>query len=571
MSRNENTRFALNPTNLDLSRSTFRRDHSVKLSYNVGDIIPFYVDEVLPGDTFQLKTSMVSRMQTLLTPMMDNLYIDTYFFFVPNRIVWQHWKELMGENTESAWIPTVEYSVPQITAPVGGWNIGTIADYFGIPTGIDNLSVNALPFRAYALIMNEWFRDENLSDPLDIPVNDATVTGVNSGNYITDVAKGGLPFKAAKFHDYFTSCLPSPQKGPDVTIPVSAGTNMPVMTLDDLVPDPGSNPLSFVPYTATLLNSNNQNPRDVTVSRLAGSTSGSYSGTFDASKVNMPLYGISDTYSGSSQPIIPNNLWAVNDGAVSAATINQLRMAFQIQKLYEKDARGGTRYIEVLKSHFGVTSPDARLQRPEYLGGNRIPVNINQVVQSSGTQPDGTPLGDTAAFSVTTDVHGDFIKSFVEHGFIIGLMVARYDHTYQQGLERFWSRKDRFDYYWPVFANIGEQAVLNKEIYATGQATDNEVFGYQEAWADYRYKPSRVCGEMRSMAQTSLDVWHLADDYIKLPSLSDAWIREDRANVDRVLAVTSAVSNQMFADIYVQCKATRPMPVYSIPGLIDHH
>lgn len=571
MSRNENTRFALNPTNLDLSRSTFRRDHSVKLSYNVGDIIPFYVDEVLPGDTFQLKTSMVSRMQTLLTPMMDNLYIDTYFFFVPNRIVWQHWKELMGENTESAWIPTVEYSVPQITAPVGGWNIGTIADYFGIPTGIDNLSVNALPFRAYALIMNEWFRDENLSDPLDIPVNDATVTGVNTGNYITDVAKGGLPFKAAKFHDYFTSCLPSPQKGPDVTIPVAGSTNMPVMTLADLVPDPGTNPLSFVPYTATLRNSNNENPQDVIVSRLAGSTSGNYSGTFNASKVNMPLYGISDTYSGSVQPIIPNNLWAVNDGAVSAATINQLRMAFQIQKLYEKDARGGTRYIEVLKSHFGVTSPDARLQRPEYLGGNRIPVNINQVVQSSGTQPDGTPLGDTAAFSVTTDVHGDFIKSFVEHGFILGLMVARYDHTYQQGLERFWSRKDRFDYYWPVFANIGEQAVLNKEIFATGQATDNEVFGYQEAWADYRYKPSRVCGEMRSKAQTSLDVWHLADDYSKLPSLSDAWIREDKANVDRVLAVTSAVSNQMFADIYVQCKATRPMPVYSIPGLIDHH
>ena len=571
MSRNENTRFALNPTNLDLSRSTFRRDHSVKLSYNVGDIIPFYVDEVLPGDTFQLKTSMVSRMQTLLTPMMDNLYIDTYFFFVPNRIVWQHWKELMGENTESAWIPTVEYSVPQITAPVGGWNIGTIADYFGIPTGIDNLSVNALPFRAYALIMNEWFRDENLSDPLDIPVNDATVTGVNTGNYITDVAKGGLPFKAAKFHDYFTSCLPSPQKGPDVTIPVAGSTNMPVMTLADLVPDPGTNPLSYVPYTATLRNSNNENPQDVIVSRLAGSTSGNYSGTFNASKVNMPLYGISDTYSGSAQPIIPNNLWAVNDGAVSAATINQLRMAFQIQKLYEKDARGGTRYIEVLKSHFGVTSPDARLQRPEYLGGNRIPVNINQVVQSSGTQPDGTPLGDTAAFSVTTDVHGDFIKSFVEHGFILGLMVARYDHTYQQGLERFWSRKDRFDYYWPVFANLGEQAVLNKEIFAPGQATDNEVFGYQEAWADYRYKPSRVCGEMRSKAQTSLDVWHLADDYSKLPSLSDAWIREDKANVDRVLAVTSAVSNQMFADIYVQCKATRPMPVYSIPGLIDHH
>ncbi len=573
MSRNENTRFALNPTNLDLSRSTFRRDHSVKLSYNVGDIIPFYVDEVLPGDTFQLKTSMVSRMQTLLTPMMDNLYIDTYFFFVPNRIVWQHWKELMGENTESAWIPTVEYSVPQITAPVGGWNIGTIADYFGIPTGIDNLSVNALPFRAYALIMNEWFRDENLSDPLDIPVNDATVTGVNSGNYITDVAKGGLPFKAAKFHDYFTSCLPSPQKGPDVTIPVAGSTNIPVVTMSDKVPSPGNVPLGIVGYNAKMTQYTSGSPATWTgeMQQLRGATANTYTGVPSAANANVPLYAVNDGYTGSSSPIIPNNLWAVSDGSVSAATINQLRMAFQIQKLYEKDARGGTRYIEVLKSHFGVTSPDARLQRPEYLGGNRIPVNINQVVQSSGTQPDGTPLGDTAAFSVTTDVHGDFIKSFVEHGFILGLMVARYDHTYQQGLERFWSRKDRFDYYWPVFANIGEQAVLNKEIYATGQATDNEVFGYQEAWADYRYKPSRVCGEMRSKAQTSLDVWHLADDYTKLPSLSDAWIREDKANVDRVLAVTSAVSNQMFADIYVQCKATRPMPVYSIPGLIDHH
>ena len=573
MSRNENTRFALNPTNLDLSRSTFRRDHSVKLSYNVGDIIPFYVDEVLPGDTFQLKTSMVSRMQTLLTPMMDNLYIDTYFFFVPNRIVWQHWKELMGENTESAWIPTVEYSVPQITAPVGGWNIGTIADYFGIPTGIDNLSVNALPFRAYALIMNEWFRDENLSDPLDIPVNDATVTGVNSGNYITDVAKGGLPFKAAKFHDYFTSCLPSPQKGPDVTIPVAGSTNIPVVTMFDKVPSPGNVPLGIVGYNAKMTQYTSGSPATWTgeMQQLRGATANTYTGVPSAANANVPLYAVNDGYTGSSSPIIPNNLWAVSDGSVSAATINQLRMAFQIQKLYEKDARGGTRYIEVLKSHFGVTSPDARLQRPEYLGGNRIPVNINQVVQSSGTQPDGTPLGDTAAFSVTTDVHGDFIKSFVEHGFILGLMVARYDHTYQQGLERFWSRKDRFDYYWPVFANIGEQAVLNKEIYATGQATDNEVFGYQEAWADYRYKPSRVCGEMRSKAQTSLDVWHLADDYTKLPSLSDAWIREDKANVDRVLAVTSAVSNQMFADIYVQCKATRPMPVYSIPGLIDHH
>lgn len=556
MSRNENTRFALNPTNLDIARSTFRRDHSVKLSFNVGDVIPFYVDEVLPGDTFQVKTSMVARLQTLLTPMMDNLYLDTYFYFVPNRIVWQHWRELMGENTQSAWIPQTEYSVPQVTAPSGGWSIGSIADYMGIPTGVANLSVNALPFRAYALIMNEWFRDENLSDPLNIPVDDATLAGSNGTNYITDVVKGGMPFKAAKFHDYFTSALPAPQKGPDVTIPVSQGANLPVVALNNLVPSPGTETLRMVQQT---YNSNKFGP----YVGVAGSGS--------SSEYGLEARATAPSSKADFMPVTPSNLWAIDDGSVSAATINQLRMAFQIQKLYEKDARGGTRYIEILKSHFGVTSPDARLQRPEYLGGNRIPVNINQVVQSSATQSSGTPLGDTAAFSVTTDVHGDFIKSFVEHGFVIGIMVARYDHTYQQGLERFWSRKDRLDYYFPVFANIGEQPILNKEIYAQGTAQDNEVFGYQEAWADYRYKPSRVAGEMRSKAPTSLDVWHLADEYTQLPKLSDAWIREDKTNVDRVLAVTSAKSNQMFADLYVQCKATRPMPMYSIPGLIDHH
>lgn len=268
--------------------------------------------------------------------------------------------------------------------------------------------------------------------------------------------------------------------------------------------------------------------------------------------------------------LAPANLWAVASGNAQAATINQLRLAFQIQKLYERDARGGTRYIEILKSHFGVTSPDARLQRPEYLGGNRIPITINQVLQNSETtqqSPQGNPTGQ----SLTTDTHSDFKKSFVEHGFVIGVMVARYDHTYQQGLERFWSRKDRFDYYWPVFANIGEQAVLNKEIYAQGSEVDNEVFGYQEAWADYRYKPNRVSGEMRSQYAQSLDIWHLGDDYSSLPTLSDSWIREDSATVDRVIAVSQENANQLFADIYVQNRCTRPMPMYSIPGLIDHH
>lgn len=551
MNRNTNTHFALNPTRLDMSRSTFNRDSSVKTSFNVGDIVPFFVEEVLPGDTFDITTSKVVRMPSLLTPIMDNLYLDTYYFFVPNRLCWTHWRELMGENTQSAWIPSVEYQVPQITAPAGGWSIGTIADYFGIPTGVANLSVNALPFRAYALICNEWFRDENLSDPLNIPVDDATVAGVNTGTFVTDVAKGGKPYKAAKYHDYFTSCLPGPQKGPDVKIPVAQSANLPVIPLAEQVPN---GLIDSQGYTAIMIN--------------GGTDSGVIA--FDPQNGGVQTASKdSGSYGGVGIPVI-NNLWAVEQNPV-AATINQLRTAFQIQKLYERDARGGSRYIEILKSHFGVTSPDARLQRPEYLGGNRIPIVIDEIRQTSATASSGTPQGTPTGQSRTTDVHHDVKKSFVEHGFIIGVMVARYDHTYQQGLDRFWSRKDRFDYYWPVFANLGEQAVLNKEIYAQGNAQDDEVFGYQEAWADYRYKPSRVTGEMRSAAAQSLDIWHLADDYSARPSLSDSWIREDSTTVNRVLAVSEANFNQLWCDIFVKNRATRPMPLYSIPGLIDHH
>ncbi len=555
MNRNVESHFALNPTRIDISRSTFDRSSSVKTSFNAGDIVPFFLEEVLPGDTFNVKSSKVVRMQTLLTPMMDNVYLDTYYFFVPNRLVWKHWKEFNGENTESAWIPETTYEVPQITSPTGtGWAVGTIADYFGIPTGVPNLSVNALPFRGYALIMNEWFRDENLSDPLVVPDDDATVAGVNTGTFVSDVAKGGKPYIAAKYHDYFTSCLPSPQKGPDVTIPVGGSTNYPVMAMVDNVP--GYNKSTAIP----MIGRGSDYDHNLAMFTVNPTSSA-------ASKLGAQTADTSDRTSFS-----PANLWAVNDGSVAAATINQLRMAFQIQKLYERDARGGSRYIEILKSHFGVTSPDARMQRPEYLGGNRVPINVNQVIQQSGTgSGSSTPQGTVVGMSQTTDSHSDFIKSFTEHGFIIGVMVARYDHTYQQGLDRLWSRKDRFDYYWPVFANIGEQAVKNKEIYAQGNAEDDQVFGYQEAWADYRYKPNRVTGEMRSSYAQSLDVWHLADDYSKRPSLSDSWIREDKSNIDRVLAVQSSVSNQFFADIYVQNRATRPMPVYSIPGLIDHH
>lgn len=564
MSRNAESHFAVNPTRIDMSRSRFDRSSSYKTTFNVGQIIPFYVDEVLPGDTFSIDTSKVVRMQTLLTPVMDDIFLDTYYFFVPNRLTWNHWKQFMGENTESAWIPSVEYEVPQLTAPEGGWNIGTIADYMGIPTGVSGLSVNALPFRAYALIMNEWFRDENLSDPLNIPVTDATVQGVNTGTFVTDVAKGGLPYTAAKYHDYFTSALPAPQKGPDVTIPVASAVQYPVIPLDKNVSFDSS---GIGMRLGDVETSNPVIPSNGTYYPLnygGGSGSGSPLG-----KTGFYIGSLENNPQGSA--LAPLNLWAVGDGTVQAATINQLRLAFQIQKLYERDARGGTRYIEILKSHFGVTSPDARLQRPEYLGGNRIPININQVVQSSSTDASGTPQGNTAAYSLTSDNHSDFTKSFVEHGFLIGVMVARYRHTYQQGLERFWSRKDRFDYYFPVFANIGEQAIKNKEIYAQGTVKDDEVFGYQEAWADYRYRPNRVTGEMRSSAPQSLDVWHLGDDYESLPSLSDSWIREDSKTVNRVLAVSDNVSAQLFCDIYIRNLCTRPMPLYSIPGLIDHH
>lgn len=585
MNRNTESHFSLLPR-VDISRSRFDRSSSVKTTFNTGDIVPFFLEEVLPGDTFNVKTSKVVRMQTLLTPLMDNLYLDTYYFFVPNRLVWQHWKEFCGENTESAWIPETEYAIPQITSPADtGWEVGTIADYFGIPTGVANLSVSALPFRAYALIMNEWFRDENLQDPLVVPVDDATVAGVNSSTFVTDVAKGGKPYKAAKYHDYFTSALPAPQKGPDVSIPVSLGSELPVYgTGDPLFLTDGNFTYPFLSvgqslgglsYTGTAIA--NSGATGSKVGDIYANGNGFYSepnsgGGSDNWKGKVMGVPTKEKMDSLAVPgLVGSGLVAVYDGAVSVATINQLRLAFQIQKFYERQARGGSRYTEVVRSFFGVTSPDARLQRPEYLGGNRVPININQVIQQSGTESATTPQGTVVGMSQTTDTNSDFTKSFTEHGFIIGVMVARYDHTYQQGLDRLWSRKDKFDFYWPVFANIGEQAIKNKELYAQGTAEDDEVFGYQEAWAEYRYKPNRVTGEMRSSYAQSLDVWHLADDYSKLPSLSAEWIQEDASTVNRVLAASDNLAAQFFADIYVKNLCTRPMPMYSIPGLIDHH
>lgn len=563
MNRNTQSHFAENPTSLDMSRSTFNRPQSIKTSFNVGDVVPFYVDEVLPGDTHKVDTSKVVRLQTLLTPFMDNIYLDTYYFFVPMRLTWEHTKEFFGENTKSAWIPQTEYQIPQVTSPAEtGWQVGTIADYMGIPTGVPNISVSALPFRAYALIMNEWFRDQNLTDPLNIPFDDSTTEGSNGTNYIEDIVKGGKPFKACKYFDYFTGALPSPQKGPAVTI----GLQSTAVTGNGI-----SLSLTDGSQLGGLYALADADP--LGLKAAYGKPVGSSQSAQGTGLSNNKVYGVPTLEQLGEHPEYSG---LVANGSMT--TINELRQAFQIQKFYEKCARGGTRYIELLKSMFGVTSPDARLQRPEYLGGNRVPIEIHSVVQNSQTA--STPQGNVTAMSVTVDNHSDFTHSFTEHGFIIGLCVARYDHTYQQGIERMWSRKSKFDFYWPLFANLGEQAIKNKEIYAQGSQAinsgtntpyDEEVFGYQEAWAEYRYKPNRVSGEMRSQYAQSLDFWHLADDYSTLPTLSDSWIREDSANVNRVIAVSDNLANQLFGDIYVHNTTIRCMPVYSIPGLIDHH
>lgn len=559
MNRNTESHFAELPQ-VNIERSIFDRSCSHKTSFNVGELIPFFIDEVLPGDTFNVTTSAVVRLQTLLTPIMDNMYLDTYFFFVPNRIVWTHWKEFMGENTESAWIPSTEYTIPEVEWPDSGWNVGSIADYFGIPTGVvpsGNVPVSALPFRALAMICDQWFRDQNCMDPLNIPLGDATITGSNGSNYITDVVKGGRPFKVAKYHDYFTSVLPSPQKGDPVSVSLAdLHGNFPVGATNQ-------------DHAAIQMQGNSaiaMNIRNISNYPDYGIDSNVWQGQIRHDTTN-------NLSSNSGSFTTPSNLWAVLDYN-SSLTINELRLAFQLQKFYEKNARAGTRYREVLAEHFGVTSPDARMMIPEYLGGHRFPLAIHQVANQS--QGESEFLGDLGAMSNTADVHDDFIKSFTEHGFVIGVCCVRYDHSYPQGINKLWTRKNKLDYYWPVFANIGEQPVYLREIYVP-DGTDEpnvdptRVFGYQEAWAEYRYAQNRVSGEMRPSASQSLASWHLADDYSSAPSYSASWIVEDKTNVDRVLAVTSSVSNQIFCDFYIKNTCTRPLPMYSIPGLIDHH
>ena len=546
--RNAESRFAQVPR-AEIQRARFKRDFSNLTAMNEGDLVPLYVDEVLPGDTISMNMRSLVRMATPIYPVMDNCYMDTYAFFVPCRLLWEHWENLMGQNDSTFWAEKTEYSVPQVTAPSGGWAAGTIADYMTIPTKIEGISVNALPFRGYARIWNEWFRDENLQQPVVQDMDDATNTGSNNGNQLTDAQNGGLPLKVAKYHDYFTSCLPEPQKGEAVSI--GAIGNMPVVATSNNAITAAGLDRKVMEWT-----------------RVDGETyhyGGSYAiaaepetGTPRAKTVD------SDMSSEGGNELTPSNLWAINAG--TAITINELRQAIAIQHILEADARGGTRYTELLAHEFGVTSPDSRLQRSEYLGGARIPINMNQVIQTSATN-DTSPQGNTAAYSMTTDVTKMCSYSAVEHGYIFILAAIRVDHSYQQGLSRMWTRKTRFDFYNPMLANLGEMAVLNKEIYCQGNAQDDEVFGYQEAWADYRFHPNVVTSEMRSNYQQSLDSWHYGDYYTELPTLSSDWIKEGTENIDRTLAVQSENSHQFIANLYFDQTWTRPMPIYSVPGL----
>ena len=556
MNRNINSHFAVNPTNINISRSAFKRDQNLLTTMNFGKLVPFYVEEVLPASTISIDTSMVARLTTPIHPTMGNAYMDIYYFFVPNRLVWEHWADLMGENNAGPWSPTVEYQVPYILSGGNGFQKGSIADYMGIPTKVGNLSINALPFRAYTLIWNQYFRSEAINDFAYLPKGDAIY---DIDDYVDEDANqnafAGLKLlPVAKYFDYFTGCLPGPQRGEATTLPI----DFPELQADGL--------MTFK-YQSNINGQNYINDSDVTI-RTNGSGGASPVNNYNPILQFTPGTSLSSHNAVGSGLIYDSGLKL--EGVGAKITINDLRLAFQLQRLLEKDARSGGRYTSILLSHFGQQSPDARLQRAEYLGGKRIPININQVLQTSSTD-EVSPQGNTAAYSLTTDVSSSFTKSFVEHGFVIGVCCLRTEHVYQQGLERMWSRRGRYDYYWPVLANLGEQATLNKEIFAQGTDEDDEVFGYQERWAEYRYKPSRVSAAFRSNYEQSLDVWHYADYYSELPTLSPEWLAETTANVDRTLTVPSTLEDQCIVNFYVRNKSVLPMPTYSIPGLIDHN
>lgn len=509
----------------DIPRSQFDRSHGYKTTFDAGDLIPIYVDEALPGDTFNLSMASFSRLATPLKPIMDNMFMDSFFFAVPIRLIWDNWQKFNGEQKNPG--DSTDYLIPTMTSPAGGYQEGSLSDYFGIPTEVAGLEHSSLWHRAYNLIWREWFRDQNLQVS---PVVDMDDGPDSPTDYVIK--------KRGKRHDYFTSCLPWPQKGPAVNLPL--GSTAPVVTSGGLIYATGS---GFTGERALIV------PSPTASVSISGAA---------ATSTDYLTFGPSGT--GLQADL----------SAATASTINQLRQAFQIQKLYERDARGGTRYTEIIKSHFGVTSPDARLQRPEYLGGGSTPINIHPVASQSSpidTSVGWRPVGDLGGFGTASAIGHGFTKSFTEHCIIIGLVSVRADLNYQQGLNRMFSRSTRFDYYWPALSHLGEQAVLNKEIYAQGTSADEDVFGYQERYAEYRYKPSTITGLFRSSAAQSLDVWHLAQDFGSLPTLNNTFI-EENPPVDRVIAIPE--EPQFLFDAYIKLKTARPMPVYSVPGLIDH-
>lgn len=544
-------------------RSTFDLSHSIKTTFNVGQLVPIDVQEVIPGDTFNVKTSYVARTSTMLFPVMDTAFLDVTHFFVPYRLLQKNFVKLMGENPDTPYTQPVDYQIPQITSPDGGWNEGTVADYMGIPTKVSGISVSALPFRAYAKIWNDFYRDQNLQNGAAFLDGDAVTAGTNGTDPITDAVKGGALLPSNKLQDYFTTCLPTPQKGGAVKLPL--GLTAPVSgnaLIDGLSATGGTDGLEWLTKDLTPVDSSYK----ISFGTF-GTANQAAMKVENASGVIEPVYGFQTT-GGLGAFLELNGVSGLEADLTNAtaATINDLRQAFAVQRMLEIDAIGGTRYTEMIQAHYGVINPDARLQRAEFLGGKRQPLGNYTVPQTSATVANGTPQGNLAAYSYTADVDNSFVKSFTEHGVVITLATVRPFHTYQYGVDKMWLRKSRLDFHHPVFNNLGEQPVKNIEIYANGGAEDDEVFGYQEAWADLRLRTNKVTGLFRSNAIASLDSWHYADKYASKPVLSDAWIRETAINFDRTLAVSGDTAHQIIIDVHINNIATRCLPTYSVPA-----